>query len=234
MEAGAELEQRADPAADRDTPRRRLDDPGDQAQERRLAGAVAADEADGLAGLDRDRDVLERLDVLRAGAAAADEELLEAARLVCMNAEAARDPVDPDLARVHAVNGTAAGPSDKPGEHADERRVGVRERDPIELEAELGRPLLRLDVEVPLDLEVVGDEADRHHEHLANAVCSERVEMVEDVRAEPRLAGRRLALERERPVLDPRLVGDEPRRLEQLVPVRVAFGEDAAPAASAR
>ena len=33
-------------------PRRRLDDPGEQAQQRRLAGAVAADEPDGASGLD--------------------------------------------------------------------------------------------------------------------------------------------------------------------------------------
>ena len=46
--------------------------------------------------------------------------------------------------------------------------------------------------------------------------------MVEDVGAEPRLAGRRLALERERPVLDTGRLGDEPRRLEQLLLVRVA------------
>ena len=37
MEAGAELEQRADAAADGDAPRGRLDDPGEQPQERRLA-----------------------------------------------------------------------------------------------------------------------------------------------------------------------------------------------------
>ena len=54
MEAGAELEQRADPAADRDAALGGLDDPGDQAQQRRLAGAVAADKADRLAGLDRE------------------------------------------------------------------------------------------------------------------------------------------------------------------------------------
>ena len=108
VEAGAELEQRADPAADVDASRRRLDDPGDQAQQRRLAGAVAADEPDRLARLDGERHVFERLHVLRLGAAAEDEQLLQAARLVRVDAEAARDPVDPDLARLHALNGTAA------------------------------------------------------------------------------------------------------------------------------
>ena len=226
VEAGAELEQRADPAADLDAARRRLDDPGDQAQQRRLAGAVAADEPDGLARLDRERDVVERLHVLRLGAAAEDEQLLQAARLVRVDAEAARDPVDPDLARLHPVDGTAAVTPDEPGEHADEGRVGVRQLDPVELEPELGRALLRLDVEVPSDLEVVGDEADRRDEHLADAVRGERIQVLEDVRPEPGLARRRLALERERPLLDARLLGDEPRRLEQLVLVGVALVED--------
>jgi hypothetical protein len=44
MEAGAELEQRADAPADVDVAARRLDDPGDQAQQRRLARTVAPDE----------------------------------------------------------------------------------------------------------------------------------------------------------------------------------------------
>ncbi len=46
--------------------------------------------------------------------------------------------------------------------------------------------------------------------------------MVEDVRLEPRLPGRRLRLVREGPVLDAGRLGHEPRRLEQLLLVRVA------------
>ena len=56
METGAELEQRSDPAADLDPPLGRLHDPGDQPEEGRLAGAVPADQADGPARLDRERD----------------------------------------------------------------------------------------------------------------------------------------------------------------------------------
>ncbi len=52
MEAGAELEQRAHAALDRDRSRRRLDDAGDEPQQRRLARAVAADQADRLTGRD--------------------------------------------------------------------------------------------------------------------------------------------------------------------------------------
>ena len=65
VEAGAELEQRRDAAAGLDAAGGRLDDPGDQAEERRLARAVAADQPDRLAGLDRERDVVERPDLGR-------------------------------------------------------------------------------------------------------------------------------------------------------------------------
>ena len=65
-------------------------------------------EPDGLARLDRERHVVERLDVGRLGAAAEDEQLLQAARLVRVDAEAARDPVDADLAGLHPMDGTAA------------------------------------------------------------------------------------------------------------------------------
>jgi hypothetical protein len=56
VEAGAELEQGRDAPADVDRPARRLDDLADQLQQRRLAGAVAADEADRLPRLRVQRD----------------------------------------------------------------------------------------------------------------------------------------------------------------------------------
>ena len=68
-------------------PGRRLDDPRDQAQQRRLAGAVAADEADGIAGLDRQRDVAQRLHLARAAAAARDEHVLQRALRLRVDAE---------------------------------------------------------------------------------------------------------------------------------------------------
>ena len=102
VEAGAELEQRADAAVDLHGARRRLDDPGEHPQQRRLARAVAADQADGLAGRDLGRDVAQRPDVLAAGAPARDDEILERARLAGMDAEAARDAVGRDRAGRHA------------------------------------------------------------------------------------------------------------------------------------
>ena len=107
VEAGAELEQRADPSADGDAALGRLDDPGDQPQQGRLAGAVAADEADRLARLDAERDVLEREHIACLGSPAEHEQLLQASRLVRPDAEATRDPLDADLPRLHPRDGTA-------------------------------------------------------------------------------------------------------------------------------
>src|SRR4029079_2601527 len=64
MEAGAELEQRPDRADDLEPPARQREDPCDQAQQRRLAGAVAADEADRRSRLDLEGHVLQRPDVV--------------------------------------------------------------------------------------------------------------------------------------------------------------------------
>ena len=49
IEAGAHLDQRGDVAADRDLPAGRRVDPRQQPQQRALARAVAADDADALA-----------------------------------------------------------------------------------------------------------------------------------------------------------------------------------------
>ena len=103
MEPGAELEQRADAALRPDAAGRRLDDPGDQPQQRRLAGPVAADESDRLAASDVGRDVTQRPDVDRVGLPALDEEVLERARVTGVHAEAARDALDRDLADLHAT-----------------------------------------------------------------------------------------------------------------------------------
>ena len=108
VEARAELEQRADPPADGDAAARRLDDPGDDAQQGRLAGAVAADEAHGLARRDRERHITQRLDVVAAGAAPLDEEVLERASLSRVHVERPRDALRPDLSRFHAGAGSAA------------------------------------------------------------------------------------------------------------------------------
>src|SRR4029453_18720562 len=95
-------------------------------------------------------------------------------------------------------------------EQVDERGVGVRHLDPVELQPELACPTCRLDVEVPADLEMVRDETDWADEHAPHALCLELLEVVHDVGAEPGLTGRRSALEREGPVADACCVRDLP------------------------
>src|SRR6266545_8129269 len=116
---------------------------------------------------------------------------------------------------------------DELGERAHEVGIRVRHLDPPQRHSELARAILRLDVDVPANLEVVGDEADRADEHVAHAASVQLAEVVEDVGAEPRVARRRLALVRERPLAHVRGLRDEPRRLEQLVLVRIAVVEGA-------
>ena len=65
MEAGADLEQAPDAPADLDAPARRRGDAREHLQQRRLAGAVAADDPEHLALLDLERHVAERPDLLR-------------------------------------------------------------------------------------------------------------------------------------------------------------------------
>ena len=84
-----------------DAPVRRPDDPRDQPEQRRLSRAVPADQPHRLAGRDRDGDVAERPDLLRAGAAAGDEELLERLRLARADDELPGDAVDRDLSGAH-------------------------------------------------------------------------------------------------------------------------------------
>ncbi len=74
MEAGADLQQRPNAAADLRAPLRRLRDPREDLEERRLAGAVAADDPHNLALLDLERNVLERPDMALLVAVAAAEE----------------------------------------------------------------------------------------------------------------------------------------------------------------
>src|SRR5262249_8698477 len=108
MEARAELEQRADAAAHDHLPGRRLDDPRDQAKERRLAGAVAADQPDGAPRLDPEGDVLQRNDLGRARSLPRDDHVLQPAGLPGIDLEVPRGAVGDDLTGSdHAFEGTA-------------------------------------------------------------------------------------------------------------------------------
>src|SRR5262249_52433813 len=107
VEAGAELEQRGDAATRLDEACGRLDDPRDQAQQRRLTGAVAADQADCLARLDRERDLLKRPHVGGGRTLPGEHRLLQCLYLLGMNTKPPARAVDDDLAGLHAVEGTA-------------------------------------------------------------------------------------------------------------------------------
>src|SRR3954452_16609173 len=99
MEAGSELEERGDAATRLGAAARRLDDPGDDAQQRRLTGAVAAEEADGAAGLDGERHVAHRLHLARCKPPARDEQVLQRALRLRVDAERPRHAVDDDAPR---------------------------------------------------------------------------------------------------------------------------------------
>ena len=64
MEAGADLQEAADPAAQLDAPGGRRGHPGQQLEQGRLAGAVAPDDADGLADGDLEVHVAQRVELL--------------------------------------------------------------------------------------------------------------------------------------------------------------------------
>ena len=64
MEAGSHLQQASDPTTDLSAAARRRRDPGEDLEQRRLARAVAADDAEHLALLHLERDVPERPDLL--------------------------------------------------------------------------------------------------------------------------------------------------------------------------
>ena len=103
VKAGAELEQRANASLSAYATRRRLDDPGDESQQRGLARSVASDQADGLAVLDGDRDIAQCPHVTRGGLSALHNEILQRPRLSSVHAKAPRDTLDVDLADLHAT-----------------------------------------------------------------------------------------------------------------------------------
>src|SRR4051812_12930919 len=106
MEAGAELQQRADAASHGDAAARRLHDSGEEAEERRLPGAVATDERECAPRLDVERDVAEGPHIRSARLSAREEEVLQRAALARIDAEAPRRVLDRDLAGRHAGDGT--------------------------------------------------------------------------------------------------------------------------------
>ena len=203
VEAGAELEQRADAPTDVDTAGRRLDDPGEQAQKRRLAGTVASDETDRAPGVDVEGDVIERPHLRGPRPASGDDDVLQPTRFARIHLEVPRGMLGGDLAGSnHASEGTASTRRTSPASTCTNAgsAFGISIlRKPRPSCVGLLRGLV---VEIPADLEMVGDEADRADQHVANPAAVQFPQVIEDVRPEPRLAGLGLALERERPCLE--------------------------------
>src|SRR5437660_10640015 len=115
MKTRAELEQRADPAADLDAPGGGLNDPGDEPQQRRLPRAVPADEPDSAARLDRERDVAQRDDLGGTRPSTRHDDVLEPAGFARIDLEAPRRTLSDDLSRPnHAFEGTASARRTRP------------------------------------------------------------------------------------------------------------------------
>src|SRR5690606_7948862 len=104
---------------------------------------------------------------------------------------------------------------------AHERDVGRMRADGLRadaIEPVLARHRRRRAIEVEPDLEMIGDEADRHDDDVLDAFMRELDERLGNVRAEPRLAAvtRVVALVDEPPALVLERVADEPARLAKL------------------
>ncbi len=97
VEADAELDERRDAAIYVDRAAVHGVDPREALQQRRLAGAVAADDAKELSRRDRERDVVECVeDVDGASTQRVKRPLLERAHLFPRDLEALVDPIDHD------------------------------------------------------------------------------------------------------------------------------------------
>ena len=136
VEARAELEQRGDAAVLHDRPRGGPHDPGHALEQRRLARAVVAEEAEGLALVDVDGHVLERPELLVVGLAEVDHPLLERVGPGVVELEVLRDVVDLDR-RAHQISSAKSSSRrpkianamnsdhDRTGEHDPEHPAGT-------------------------------------------------------------------------------------------------------------
>src|SRR5262249_18506045 len=99
VEAGPQLQQRGDPARDRDVAAARAQDAGEHLQQRRLAGAVRAGQPDRLPAADLDGDVAQGPEVVPGGPAPLDEAFLQAGGPAVVGDEPLADPVGLDHGR---------------------------------------------------------------------------------------------------------------------------------------
>ena len=102
VEARSQLEQRRDAAVDGDAPVVRRQDAGQHLQQRRLAGSVRPDHAEGLAVRDRERQVVGRAQLLPLAPAPAQDRLLEGGLLAPVDAEVLAHALDGDGGLAHS------------------------------------------------------------------------------------------------------------------------------------
>ena len=204
VEAGAELEQRADPAADLDAPDVGLMIPAIRRSSVDLPEPLRPTRPTASPGSTASETSWSACTSWALGAAAEDEQLLQAARLVRVDAEAARDPLDADLARLHACL--------TPGRYRGVRRTraastrmnagsafgsSIRSsRSPSSRARSAASTSRSQRISRWSATKPIGQRSD-----VADVVRGELVQVLEDVRPEPGLAGRRLALEGERPLV---------------------------------
>src|SRR2546428_5649298 len=106
MDPRAGLQEGAAPPADVDSPGGRLDDPGEQPQERRLPGAITTDEPDRTAGFDMEGHIAKRPHLRGLRPAARDDDVLQPPRFARVDLEVPRGMLGGDLARLnHASEG---------------------------------------------------------------------------------------------------------------------------------
>ena len=114
LEPGTELEHRRQVPADDDLARGGLQDAGDALEQGRLARAVAADDAEGLACLNVELQVPKRPEVFVGHMSRMQEALLQGGVLLLVEAEPLRDVLDVDRSLQLAQSSSAKLPSTRP------------------------------------------------------------------------------------------------------------------------
>ena len=167
MEARTELEERPDASAGRYLPRGRADDPCDQTKERRLAGAVASDEptaSPGAIETDTSRSAQTSCAPVRPRATRSSLRVCVSRARTTNRRDTPSTSIAPGLHVSPRPRRLRLSPDDS-GQRLDEVGLGIAASRSARTEAELGRPVARLEVDVPPDLEMVGDEPDGADEH---------------------------------------------------------------------
>ena len=116
---------------------------------------------------------------------------------------------------------------DQVGERRHKKRVRTDRRGADEIQAQLATLVLRLDVDVVQNLEMIGEKSNRQDGDVPNTRCRQSSQMVADVRFEPWITGPAAAtLINEGPTLQRNVqtLADEAATFVQLIGVAATFG----------